>query len=200
ISHVANGDTLRTEEIVNVPVSSSFKEIFRPVIIPSICIEKEKSFAYGKLYYNEAGELKVMFVSGNDSLLKLISGEGLTFNMNRLPTIQESLDALLDLDNSGNISMKFTKMTLKDESGNIQEIVTDKFGFFHLDNIPENAITVLRAHGEPGTTYTKLQEKSILKGKNLNDATCPLVTLVHNVAKKLKNNGYEVILFGKAGH
>lgn len=69
-----------------------------------------------------------------------------------------------------------------------------------IEEIPDNAITVLRAHGEPGTTYKKLRKKSITAGKNLNDATCPLVTLVHNVAKKLKSNGYEVILFGKADH
>ena len=69
-----------------------------------------------------------------------------------------------------------------------------------LENIPQNAITVLRAHGEPGTTYKILQQKSIAKGKNLNDATRPLVTLVHNVAIKLKNNGYEIILFGKKNH
>ena len=69
-----------------------------------------------------------------------------------------------------------------------------------IENIPQNAITVLRAHGEPGTTYQILQQKSITKEKNLNDATCPLVTLVHNVAIKLKNNGYEVILFGKKNH
>ena len=69
-----------------------------------------------------------------------------------------------------------------------------------LNEIPQNAVTVLRAHGEPGTTYQILEEKSIVEGKNLNDATCPLVTLVHNVAIKLKNNGYEVILFGKANH
>ena len=69
-----------------------------------------------------------------------------------------------------------------------------------MDEIPQNAVTVLRAHGEPGTTYRLLEEKSIVKGKNLNDATCPLVTLVHNVAIRLKNNGYEVILFGKANH
>ena len=76
-------------------------------------------------------------------------------------------------------------------------------GIIFIDNIseiPQNAVTVLRAHGEPGTTYQILEEKSIIKGKNLNDATCPLVTLVHNVAIKLKNNGYEVILFGKSNH
>lgn len=70
----------------------------------------------------------------------------------------------------------------------------------NINEIPENAVTVLRAHGEPGTTYNILEQKSIVKGKNLNDATCPLVTLVHNVAIKLKNNGYEVILFGKRNH
>ena len=70
----------------------------------------------------------------------------------------------------------------------------------NINEIPQNAVTVLRAHGEPGTTYKILEEKSITKGKNLNDATCPLVTLVHNVAIKLKNNGYEVILFGKKNH
>lgn len=71
----------------------------------------------------------------------------------------------------------------------------------NIDEIPESATTVLRAHGEPGTTYLTLEKKSITsKGKNLNDATCPLVTLVHNVGIKLKNNGYEVILFGKHNH
>src|SRR3989338_6174650 len=71
----------------------------------------------------------------------------------------------------------------------------------NIDEIPESATTVLRAHGESGTTYSTLEKKSIAaNSKNLNDATCPLVTLVHNVAIKLKNNGYEVILFGKHNH
>ena len=69
-----------------------------------------------------------------------------------------------------------------------------------ISEIPQNAVTVLRAHGEPGTTYQLLEQKSITKTNNLNDATCPLVTLVHNVAIKLKNAGYEVIIFGKHDH
>ena len=86
------------------------------------------------------------------------------------------------------------------------ERVIDDLGkkvIFFVDNIqdiPQNAVTVLRAHGEPGTTYKILEEKSITKNSSLNDATCPLVTLVHNVAIKLKNNGYEVIIFGKHDH
>ena len=69
-----------------------------------------------------------------------------------------------------------------------------------IEDIPENSVTVLRAHGEPGTTYQELKQKNIVKDGKLNDATCPLVTLVHNVAIKLKNNGYEVIIFGKRDH
>ena len=69
----------------------------------------------------------------------------------------------------------------------------------NIDEIPENAVTVLRAHGEPRTTYEKLKQKNI-EGSKLKDATCPLVTLVHNVVIKLKNNGYEVIIFGKKNH
>jgi len=69
-----------------------------------------------------------------------------------------------------------------------------------IEDIPDNSVTVLRAHGEPGTTYEELKQKKIVKGEKLNDATCPLVTLVHKVAIKLKNNGYEVIIFGKKDH
>ena len=69
-----------------------------------------------------------------------------------------------------------------------------------IEEIPKNAVTVLRAHGEPGTTYQKLQDKSITKSDTLTDATCPLVTLVHNVAIKLNEAGYEVMIFGKHDH
>ena len=86
-----------------------------------------------------------------------------------------------------------------------EKVISDleKKGLVFVDNIndiPENAVTVLRAHGEPGTTYQLLQQKSITKESSLKDATCPLVTLVHNVVIKLRNNGYEVIIFGKPNH
>ena len=68
-----------------------------------------------------------------------------------------------------------------------------------IKDIPKNAVTVLRAHGEPGATYEKLRQKGIF-GNRLKDATCPLVKLVHNAAIKLKANGYEVIIFGKKNH
>ncbi len=69
-----------------------------------------------------------------------------------------------------------------------------------IKKIPQSAVTVLRAHGEPESAYKILESKSIIRGKNLHDATCPLVILVHNTAIGLKNKGYEVILFGKKNH
>lgn len=69
----------------------------------------------------------------------------------------------------------------------------------NIEDIPNNSVTVLRAHGEPETTYKKLRQKGIF-GNKLKDATCPLVKLVHNAAIKLKDNGYEVIIFGKKNH
>lgn len=69
----------------------------------------------------------------------------------------------------------------------------------NIEDIPDNAVTVLRAHGEPCTTYEKLKQKNI-SGEKLKDATCPLVKLVHNAAIKLKKNGYDVIIFGKKNH
>ena len=78
-----------------------------------------------------------------------------------------------------------------------------KQGIVFIDDIrtiPSGATTVLRAHGEPGTTYQVLGEKGISKDTTLTDATCPLVTLVHNVAIKLKAAGYEVAIFGKHDH
>ena len=70
-----------------------------------------------------------------------------------------------------------------------------------IEEIPQNSNVVLRAHGEPGTTYKLLGEKSITANSQLlTDATCPLVTLVHNIAIKLKNSGYEIIIFGKKDH
>lgn len=83
----------------------------------------------------------------------------------------------------------------------IQELEEENIEFVDsLEKIPEGATTVLRAHGEPGTTYKNLEAKNITVSSNLKDATCPLVTLVHNVAIKLKNEGYDVAIFGKHDH
>ena len=65
-----------------------------------------------------------------------------------------------------------------------------------LDNLPEGSNVIIRAHGEPPSTYQKAKEK----GLNLIDATCPLVTALQNRVVKYYNLGYQIVIFGKREH
>jgi len=55
---------------------------------------------------------------------------------------------------------------------------------------------LIRAHGEPPSTYKKAQECRI----ELIDATCPVVTKVQERIRKYYDNGFQVIIFGKKDH
>ena len=64
----------------------------------------------------------------------------------------------------------------------------------------KNEKVLLRAHGEPPSTYKVLKEQ----GVSIIDATCPVVLkLQHNVRnswKKIKENNGQLIIYGKKGH
>lgn len=64
------------------------------------------------------------------------------------------------------------------------------------DEVPEGAIVVFSAHGVSPAVHAEA------KNRNLRtiDATCPLVTKVHNEAKRFANEDYQIILIGHAGH
>lgn len=65
-----------------------------------------------------------------------------------------------------------------------------------IDDIPEGAITIFSAHGVSETIVNeaKLRELPTI------DATCPLVTKVHNEAIRSEEAGKQIILIGHAGH
>lgn len=66
-----------------------------------------------------------------------------------------------------------------------------------LDKIdPKKATVLIRAHGEPPSTY----EKAAKRGINLIDATCPLVTALQNKVKKFHRDGWQIVIFGKRDH
>ena len=65
-----------------------------------------------------------------------------------------------------------------------------------LDEIPEGAITVFSAHGVPQSVVKTAQDR----GLPVLDATCPLVSKVHNQGKRYIANGRTLILIGHAGH
>ncbi len=66
-----------------------------------------------------------------------------------------------------------------------------------LDSISdENAKVIVRAHGEPPSTYQKAEEN----GLNLVDATCPLVTSLQKRIKKYHDKGFQIVIYGKREH
>ncbi len=66
----------------------------------------------------------------------------------------------------------------------------------NVAEVPGGAVVVFSAHGSPPSDY-KVAEKNHLR---VIDATCPLVTRVHNEAKKYVREGKKVVLVGHRGH
>ena len=65
-----------------------------------------------------------------------------------------------------------------------------------VEEIPEGSHVVFSAHGSPPEDF------ELAKARNLNaiDAVCPLVTKVHNEARKYASMGKKIILVGHEGH
>jgi 4-hydroxy-3-methylbut-2-enyl diphosphate reductase len=62
--------------------------------------------------------------------------------------------------------------------------------------VPEGAIVVFSAHGVAPTVHTSAAERKL----QVIDATCPLVTKVHNEAKRFARDDYDILLIGHEGH
>ena len=65
-----------------------------------------------------------------------------------------------------------------------------------VDEIPEGSTVVFSAHGSPPEDFAKAKKRNL----NVIDATCPLVTKVHNEAIKYANDGRRLVLVGHKGH
>ena len=64
------------------------------------------------------------------------------------------------------------------------------------DEVPEGAIVIFSAHGVAPEVYEQA------KARNLRaiDATCPLVTKVHQEARRFAADDYDILLIGHEGH
>src|SRR3954465_8930590 len=65
-----------------------------------------------------------------------------------------------------------------------------------LDEVPPGAVTVFPAHG----VARSVEEEAASRGLPVLDATCPLVTKVHNQGKRYMSKGRALVLIGHAGH
>ena len=65
-----------------------------------------------------------------------------------------------------------------------------------IAEVPDNSIVIFSAHGIPPEVRREAEER----GLRSVDATCPLVTKVHNEALHYVEQGYHILLVGHAGH
>ena len=80
----------------------------------------------------------------------------------------------------------------------VVESLRDKGAIFveSLAEIPAGAITIFSAHG----VARSVQDDAEARGLHVLDATCPLVSKVHNQGNRYASQGREVVLIGHAGH
>jgi 4-hydroxy-3-methylbut-2-en-1-yl diphosphate reductase len=64
------------------------------------------------------------------------------------------------------------------------------------DEVPEGAIVIFSAHGVAPEVYEQARQRRL----RTIDATCPLVTKVHNEARRFAADGYQILLIGHEGH
>ena len=65
-----------------------------------------------------------------------------------------------------------------------------------LSEVPPNAVTIFSAHG----VAKSVEEEAAARALPVLNATCPLVTKVHNQGKRYVAQGRRLILIGHAGH
>ncbi len=64
------------------------------------------------------------------------------------------------------------------------------------DEVPEGAVVVFSAHGVAPSVHAEAEQRQL----RTIDATCPLVTKVHNEARRFAADDYDILLIGHEGH
>ena len=65
-----------------------------------------------------------------------------------------------------------------------------------IDEVPDNSLVIFSAHGVSEAVENKTKKRNL----NYFDATCPLVTKVHNQVSRYSESGFDIVLIGHAGH
>lgn len=82
----------------------------------------------------------------------------------------------------------------------IQRLEAKGLKTISVDEFPQiansGAKVIIRAHGEPPSTYRAAWEQGI----ELIDATCPVVTKLQERVRKFYDQDYQIVIFGKKDH
>src|SRR3954469_16359118 len=80
----------------------------------------------------------------------------------------------------------------------VVETLQDRGAIFvdETDEVPEGALVVFSAHGVSPAVHDEAAARNL----RTIDATCPLVTKVHQEAKRFARDDYDILLIGHRGH
>ncbi|MGZ8179200.1 4-hydroxy-3-methylbut-2-enyl diphosphate reductase [Williamsia sp. SKLECPSW1] len=80
----------------------------------------------------------------------------------------------------------------------VVETLTERGVVFveETDEVPEGALVVFSAHGVSPAVHASAAERNL----RTIDAACPLVTKVHQEAKRFARDDYDILLIGHEGH
>jgi 4-hydroxy-3-methylbut-2-enyl diphosphate reductase len=80
----------------------------------------------------------------------------------------------------------------------VVETLTERGAIFvdEADEVPEGALVVFSAHGVSPAVHDQAADRQL----RTIDATCPLVTKVHQEAKRFARDDYDILLIGHEGH
>lgn len=107
--------------------------------------------------------------------------------------VQRAIDeAMKELDKKGKLYCLGELVHNKQVTENLT-----KQGMTFIDNIEEAKNTVvIRAHGEPKSTYEKAKKMDV----RIIDLTCPNVLKIHEIVEKFVLNDYYIFITGKNDH
>lgn len=94
-----------------------------------------------------------------------------------------------------------TPLYVRKEIVHNQSVVSDfkKKGVIFIDElseVPAGSVVIFSAHGVSPQVHEKAQKRNL----KVIDATCPLVTKVHNEVHRYKKMGFSILLIGHADH
>jgi len=122
-----------------------------------------------------------------------------------IKTIKESgfcygVQAAVDRANANFANVPDGVYLFGDLANNSHVMATYRAKGFHvaksIEEIPQNTIVIIRAHGVPRVVYDNLREK----GAKIEDCTCVKVKKIHKIVEEKSAAGYLVVIVGKKDH
>ncbi|MBI2793509.1 MAG: 4-hydroxy-3-methylbut-2-enyl diphosphate reductase [Ignavibacteria bacterium] len=112
-------------------------------------------------------------------------------------TVQIAEDQLADARRNSNV---YVLGNIIHNPREIERLEAKGLKTITLEDFPQlaniGAKVIIRAHGEPPSTYRAAWEHGI----EIIDATCPVVTKLQERVRKFWDQGYQIVIFGKKEH